>query len=66
VLTTYDTEDDIYRALWAGTKAYLLKDTPREELLDTIRAVSAGCTRVSLNVAAKLAELQVLASHANR
>ena len=44
VLTTYDTDEDIYRALRAGAKAYLLKDTPREELLDTIRAVSAGRT----------------------
>ena len=56
VLTTYDTDEDIYRALRAGAKAYLLKDTPREELLDTIRAVSAGHTRVPLDVAAKLAE----------
>jgi two-component system, NarL family, response regulator len=56
VLTTYDTDEDIYRALRAGAKAYLLKDTPREELLDTIRAVSAGRTRVPSDVAAKLAE----------
>jgi two-component system NarL family response regulator len=56
VLTTYDTDEDIYRALRAGAKAYLLKDTPREELLDTIRAVSAGHTRVPPDVAAKLAE----------
>jgi two-component system NarL family response regulator len=56
VLTTYDTDEDIYRALRAGAKAYLLKDTPREELLDTIRAVSAGHTRVPSDVAAKLAE----------
>jgi two-component system NarL family response regulator len=56
VLTTYDTDEDIYRALRAGAKAYLLKDTPREELLDTIRAVSAGYTRVPSDVAAKLAE----------
>jgi two-component system NarL family response regulator len=56
VLTTYDTDEDIYRALRAGAKAYLLKDTPREELLDTIRAVAAGHTRVPADVAAKLAE----------
>jgi two-component system NarL family response regulator len=56
VLTTYDTDEDIYRALRAGAKAYLLKDTPREELLDTIRAVSAGRTRVPSDVAAKLVE----------
>jgi two-component system NarL family response regulator len=56
VLTTYDTDEDIYRALRAGAKAYLLKDTPREALLDTIRAVAAGHTRVPADVAAKLAE----------
>jgi two-component system NarL family response regulator len=56
ILTTYDTDEDIYRALRAGAKAYLLKDTPREELLDTIRAVAAGHTRVPSDVAAKLAE----------
>ena len=56
VLTTYDTDEDIYRALRAGAKTYLLKDTPREELLDTIRAVAAGHTRVPSDVAAKLVE----------
>jgi two-component system NarL family response regulator len=56
VLTTYDTDEDIYRAMRAGAKAYLLKDTPREELLDTIRAVAAGYSRVPPDVAAKLAE----------
>jgi len=56
VLTTYDTDEDIYRALRAGAKASLLKDTLREELLDTIRAVSAGRTRVPSDVAAKLVE----------
>src|SRR5206468_1054903 len=38
VLTTFDGDEDIVRALRAGAKAYLLKDTPREELLETIRA----------------------------
>ncbi len=56
VLTTYDDDEDIYRALRAGAMAYLLKDTPREELLDTIRAVHAGQKRIPPNVAVKLAE----------
>lgn len=56
VLTTYDGDEDIYRALQAGAKGYLLKDTPRDELLDTIRAVHAGQTRIPPAVAAKLAE----------
>jgi len=56
MLTTYDGDEDIYRALRAGAMAYLLKDTPRDDLLDTIRAVHAGQKRIPPEVAAKLAE----------
>jgi two-component system NarL family response regulator len=56
VLTTYDGDEDIYRALQAGARAYLLKDTPRDELLDAIRAVDAGQKRISPEAAAKLTE----------
>ena len=56
ILTTYDGDEDIYRGLQAGAMAYLLKDTPRQELLDTIRAVYAGQKRISPEVAAKLTE----------
>lgn len=56
VLTTYDGDEDIYRALQAGARAYLLKDTPRADLLDAIRAVHQGQTRIPPEVAAKLAE----------
>jgi two-component system NarL family response regulator len=56
VLTTYDGDEDIYRALHAGARAYLLKDMPREELLETIRAVHAGAHRLPPEVAARLAE----------
>ena len=55
ILTTYDTDEDIYRGLQAGAKAYLLKDVGREVLLATIRAVHAGKTPVSSEVGAKLA-----------
>jgi DNA-binding NarL/FixJ family response regulator len=55
VLTTYDTDEDIYRAIKAGAKAYLLKDAGREVLLDCIRKVHAGETCLSTTVAAKLA-----------
>lgn len=41
VLTTYDDDENLYRCVQAGAKAYLLKDTPREELLACIRAVHA-------------------------
>ena len=56
ILTTYDGDEDIYRALQAGAQAYLLKGMPRAELLDTIRAVHAGHKRIPPEVAAKLAE----------
>ncbi len=55
VLTIYDDDEDIYRALQAGAAAYVLKDALPEELAETIRAVHAGQTRVSPAVAAKLA-----------
>jgi two-component system NarL family response regulator len=56
VLTTYDGDEDIYRGLQAGAMAYLLKDAPREELLEAIRAVHAGQMRIPPDVASKLAE----------
>jgi len=40
VLTTYDTDNDIYRAIKAGARGYILKDAHREELLESIRRVS--------------------------
>jgi len=42
VLTTYDTDTDIYRAVKAGAKGYVLKGARREELLNCIRRVSRG------------------------
>jgi two-component system NarL family response regulator len=56
VLTTYDGDEDIYRALQAGAKAYLLKDTEREPLLECIRSVHEGKTCLSSRVAEKLAD----------
>ena len=56
VLTTYDTDEDIYRGMRAGARAYLLKDARREELLECIRRVYAGQTFVPAGIAAKLAE----------
>jgi two-component system NarL family response regulator len=44
VLTTYDTDNEIYRAIKAGAKGYVLKDARREELLDSIRRVNRGET----------------------
>ena len=56
VLTTYDGDEDIYQAISAGAKAYLLKDAPRDDILNCIRKVHRGETFVPPSVAAKLAE----------
>src|ERR1044071_1959823 len=56
MLTTFDGDEDIYRAIQAGAKGYLLKDVPREALMDCIRRVHAGETCVPVDLAAKLAQ----------
>ena len=56
VLTTFDENEDIRRALHAGAKGYLLKDAGREALLEAIRAVHAGQTRVSPEMATRVME----------
>ena len=56
VLTTFDGDEDIYRAIKAGAKAYLLKDTGREALMECIRKVNKGETCIPPILAAKLAE----------
>ena len=55
LLTTFDEDEDIYRALRAGAKAYLLKDAPRDDLLNCIHAVHEGQTIIPPPIAAKLA-----------
>jgi len=56
VLTTYDTDDEIARALKAGAKAYVLKDISANDLIGCIRDVLAGKTYLAPSAAAKLAE----------
>ncbi len=56
VLTTFDGDEDIYRAMHAGAKAFLLKDTPTQELLRAVRAVNRGERYVSPEMGAKLAD----------
>jgi two-component system NarL family response regulator len=56
VLTTFDGDEDIYRAIKAGAKGYLLKDTAREALMESIRKVHAGETCIPPTLAAKLAD----------
>jgi DNA-binding NarL/FixJ family response regulator len=54
VLTTYDTDGDILRAVEAGATGYLLKDTPRAALADAVRAAARGETVLTGRVAGKL------------
>jgi len=54
VLTTYDTNADILRAIEAGATGYLLKDTPRDELFAAIRAVAQGKAVLAPTVATRL------------
>jgi DNA-binding NarL/FixJ family response regulator len=56
VLTTYDTDDDISRALKAGAKAYVLKDISADGLIECIHDVLVGKTYLAPAAAAKLAE----------
>lgn len=56
VLTTYDGDVDIHRALSAGARAYLLKDMMRTELIAAVRTVYRGQRRIPAAVAARLAE----------
>jgi two-component system NarL family response regulator len=56
VLTTYDTDEEISRALKAGAKAYVLKDISADGLVACIRDVLAGKTYLAPAAAAKLAE----------
>jgi len=56
VLTTYDTDADILRAIDAGATGYLLKDTPREELFVAILAASRGEAVLGPTIATRLME----------
>ena len=56
VVTTYDWDEDVYRAMQSGAKSYLLKDMTQEQIAGTIRAVHAGDNTLPSNVAERLAE----------
>lgn len=55
VLTTYDGDENIYRALQAGAQGYILKDIPREEFILAVRKVARGEYYIPPDVAARLA-----------
>jgi two-component system NarL family response regulator len=56
LLTTYDTDEEIFRGLRAGASSYLLKDVDSTRLAETIRSVHAGRKEIPPEIAAKLAD----------
>ncbi len=62
VLTSYETDEDIYRAVHAGAGGYLLKDTPLREMLEAIHTVHAGNRYIPRHIASRLAERMMRSS----
>jgi two-component system NarL family response regulator len=56
VLSTYEGDEDIYRAMEAGAVTYLLKNTPSEKMIDVIRSVAGGSRPVTPEVGQKLTD----------
>jgi DNA-binding NarL/FixJ family response regulator len=56
ILTSFETDEDIYRAVQAGAQGYLLKDAPQSDMIDAIRAVHAGKRYFPRQIAARLAD----------
>lgn len=56
VLSTYDMDEDIHRAIQSGAKSYLLKDMSTEEVAETIREVHRGGTSLPTQVAERLSQ----------
>ena len=56
IMTTFDSEEDVQRAMKAGAGGYLLKDSTQEEILDAIRRVSLGETYLPARIVQKVAE----------
>ena len=56
VLTSYETDEDIYRAINAGAEGYLLKNASLREMVEAIRAVRAGNRYIPRRIASRLAE----------
>jgi DNA-binding NarL/FixJ family response regulator len=56
VLTTFDLDEYVYRALRAGASGFLLKDAPRETLIAAVRSVAAGCSLLSPSITRRLVE----------
>ncbi len=62
ILTSFETDEDIYRAFQAGAQGYLLKDTSLREMVEAITAVHAGRRYVPSHIASRLAERMMRAN----
>jgi two-component system NarL family response regulator len=56
ILTSYETDEDIYRAVQAGAQGYLLKDTSLREMVEAIKVIHGGKRYIPRQIAARLAE----------
>jgi len=56
IMTTFEGDGPVQRALRAGARSYILKNMPPREIFDTIRQVHAGKKRIPMQIAAKIAE----------
>ena len=56
VLTSFETDEDIYRSVQAGAEGYLLKNTSQGEMVDAIRAVHSGNRYIPRHIASRLTE----------
>jgi two-component system NarL family response regulator len=66
VLTTFETDEDIYRAIQSGAKSYLLKDTPYPEIADVVRRVHSGQQILPPKIASMLDSRQQRGDLSNR
>jgi two-component system NarL family response regulator len=66
VLTSYESDEEIYRAIEAGAHGYLLKSTPQAEIVAAIHAVHSGRHHIPPRIAARLAERMVRAALTQR
>jgi two-component system NarL family response regulator len=62
ILTSFETDEDIYRAVQAGAQGYLLKDTSLKEMVEAIKTVHAGKRYIPRDIAARLAERMMRAN----
>jgi two-component system NarL family response regulator len=66
VLTSYETDEDIYRAVQAGAQGYLVKDTPQKEMIEAITAVNSGKRYIPRHIGARLADRMMRSSLTSR